>query len=337
MNRSFLIALLLLVTHTTTAQHLNYPKKIKARGDYTHKATGTIFPASIDKYKRKELSTFDRQKNDVDARYEYANFAGKTRVTVYVYPAGPATDARFREEFLNCVFAVSYAAGKQIQDKYTYIPYKKDGYNIAGFSATFEQQGSEKTYLELYECGNWFLKIRVTSSILDSIGITRLSRQFVDTFNPVHLVQSAPLSLQTSVSVSKEAFNDELFLACTIASGLTQVKWVENNVDSMERISGFPGLHLGMYEAGIKGFLSFADTNTTMKVYPDTKKYIDQFHALLDSEFLDEFLLEEYNEVMIVPGNKVFNFASYHQWKMTHPIKIDIHHRYYELACKQKD
>lgn len=335
MYHNLITMLLLVCINTATAQSLYRPKNIKEKGDYTHIATGVVFPVSVEGFQRKKLSTFDKQKNDVDASYELdCPGKGKTKVTVYVYPDSMATNNRFRDNFLDAVLAISYNAGQVLQDKYTYCPYMAEGYKINGFRASFIPHMGKNNWLELYECGKWFLKIRMTTDCLDSAEATALNRKFVETFNPIKLLQSSPLKLTPHTAISKAAFFDSLFLACTIGRSLKELIWVKDNVDSLERTAGFPGLYLDMYIAGIEGFVHFADTNTTMTVGGSTKEFLDIYRSLKENNILAEFIMEENSGVMIVPENRVFNFAAYNEWKKTHPMKEYITRRFYANEYK---
>jgi hypothetical protein len=336
MNRNLLIIFLLLCLQSATAQSLSRPKTIKEKGDYVHKATGTIFPVNVGSFQRTKLSTFDKQKNDVDASYELdCPGKGKTIVTVYVFPGREATDSRFRDNFLAAVLSVSYNAGRELQDKYTYCPYTSEGYKINGFRASFIPDKGKDNWLELYECGKWLLKIRTTTDCLDSAEAIGTSRQFAAVFNPVKLLQSSQLALKPHIAISKEAFFDSLFLGCTIARALKEATWAQKNVDSLERTAGFPGLHLDMHIAGIEEFVHFADTNTTMPEGGSTREFLDIYRSLKQNNLLAEFIMMQKSEVMIVPEDRVFNFHAYNEWEKTHKMKEYINTRFYENSYEE--
>ena len=201
--------------------------------------------------------------------------------------------------------------------------------------ASFIPDGGKDNWLELYECGKWLLKIRITTDCLASEEAIALNQKFVETFNPVKLLQSAPLSLKPYTNISRDAFFDSLFLACTIGSSLKELIWVKDNVDSLERTAGFPGLYLDMHITSIEGFVHFADTVTTMKEVGSTREFLDIYRSLIKNNLLAEFIMEQNKDIMIVPENRVFNFKAYYEWKKTHPMKAYISQRFYANEYKQ--
>jgi len=336
MNRNLLIIFLLLCLNSASAQSFSRPKKIKEKGDYTHIATGVVFPVAVGDFERISLTTFDKKKNDVDASYEFDGpRGGKTKVTVFVYPGGDATDSRFRDNFLAAVLAISYKAGTELQDKYTYCPYTSEGYKINGFRASFLPHEKQNNWLELYECGKWLLKIRITTDCLDSAEAISTSRKFVEVFNPVKLLKVSPLKLTFHTGISENTFADKMLLGCTYFRAKSELLWVKNNIDSLERIAGFPSLYLDMYAAGIYGMLNFADTVTTMSASGQTKEMLDIFRSLKEHNLLSEYLVKKNESVMIVPEGRLLDFKAYDQWVQAHKLNELIQQKFYQNEFKQ--
>ena len=63
---------------------------------------------------------------------------------------------------------------------------------------------------------------------------------------------------------------------------------------------------------------------------------MDDLNEIIDSGFLEEFILDQFNMIMIFSGKKL-DFDSYYKWKEEHPTKINLNERFYVLSYGAKD
>ena len=70
------------------------PHDLRVYGDYTHPSSGAMFPVQLLGMTRDPPHAYDRDELDVSASYPSAAL----KVTVYVYPAGPAVLGRLTYE-----------------------------------------------------------------------------------------------------------------------------------------------------------------------------------------------------------------------------------------------
>jgi hypothetical protein len=332
MNRLLGILLLVVIGGQIKAQQLYEPKLINETGSYRHKATRVTFPVAVHDYKRISIEAFDKKKENIAAKYECTGCMGKTVVSVYIYPAFTATERRLREEFLNSAYGVSLSMPAKVKDKYIPCFYERQGYKLNGCRATFDTDVDGATWLEVYECGGWFFKLRTTSDLLDSTEMAALNRKFVQFFNPTDLVRASPVGGRPQITVGRLALRDESFFACALGSSFYKLDWLQDNVDSLERLAGITDLYLGMNIAGINGFLK--QSIKGMKTVEGVKKYIAELEAVKNAGFLNEFVMEEFDRVMIVPPNQAFDFAGYTKWRQSNRLTIDLRDRYYLLWYK---
>lgn len=325
----FLCLILFFSCNYTFAQRPGKPKKLKVTGDYSHIVTKTVFPETLEGLKRVEVTAFDKPRHDIGVSYENEERGGKTRLSIFIYPVETATDNSFREQYNLCLQSLAYVASRELKLTQQYACIKKDGYTINGYTACFNGDRNTRQALELYQCGQWFMELRITSNLLDTGAIAKLNRSVVNQLDPVAIVKAFPLSQKATINIAPAAFSDSLLLGCTIGRTLAKLIWAKDNVDSMEKLSGFPELYLGLYEAEVNGFLHFADTNTTMKVYPEMENILSQLRALRAAGYLDEFIMDSYGLVMIVPSDRKFDSAGYYKWKKEHPIDFKLTSRYY--------
>lgn len=301
------------------AQKLHKPKKIKKEGDYAQPATNIVFPENIDGYLRSDLSTFDKAETDITATYK----DDKTTITVYIYPAEYASGSYLRREFIYSLKAIAIVNDRNIEAQESLHRYEKNGYKINGFHALVNNPDGTKTALEIYGCGVWHFKIRISTRSLDTMAINDLFAKARAIFKPEELVKISDLSLAPQITISRSALSDSLLLGCTMGEALEEAKWSEH-IDKTELISGFPDVYLDMHISGIKAFIKFADEHKDFMATKTTYDYIDQIRMLIANDFLDEYILEHYNNLLIRSENGNVDFKAYNQWKILHPVDIDM-------------
>ena len=326
----------LLTSFSVNGQDYYEPKKIKSNDDYNHHATNTNFPTAIEDYIRTDITAFDKKKTNIGASYEKIDAKGKTTLTIYIYPVGISSSNLLREEYLNSLKSISKASNKDLKANQKYCFYKKDGYKINGYEAFIDKKENRTlTALQIYQCGSWFLKLRVSSDLLDSTRIDSLNKKIIELFQPLKIVKNSALGLNPAFNVSSNTLGDSLFLGCMMSSGFKKMEWTEKNVDELERASGFPDLYLDMHIESLKDFINFADEHKDWYLATFTKSYIDQIKALVANDFLDEFIMEQFSYVAIVPDNKTFDFKAFEQWKVSYPIDINLNEHFYSIIYER--
>jgi hypothetical protein len=314
----------------------NEPKKIKAKGDYVHSLTQLIFPVKIDDYERVDIYSFDKKNTNVGITYENHKYLGKTTLSIYVYPAGSGTDGRLRDEYLFSLQSIANVSDKGVHAIQNYSSYKKDAYKINGYNAWIvNKSNSTKSVITVYECGKWFFKIRITTDLLDSLGVESLKNKTLDLFQPTILVENAPLNPKADIYFAKAAFRDSIMLGSAMGSAYKKLEWALHNVDSLERASGFPDLYIGMHVESLKAFVNFEKEHNYSKSQT-TIDYLKELNSIIDAGFLKEFIMQQYRMIMITPENMTFDFDTYEKWKLTHPINIDLNKRFFVISYSDK-
>jgi len=333
----------LLLTFTTLTvfcafafgQQYSKPKKLKVEGDYVQEATNILFPIAIDNYERADIYSFDKKRTNIGVTYKNKNGNRKTTLSIYIYPAGSGTEDRVRNEYLNCLQSLANVADHGIQAVQNYCSYKKDGYTFNGFKATVVSESKTKSLLEIYECGNWFFKIRVTSDLLDSLALDSLDKRVLELFPLEKLVKISFLHSRANVYFAKGALRDSILLGCAMGSAYKKIEWAFDNTDSLERAAGFPGLYLDLHVAAWKEFVKFQKEHD-YKMSSFTKDYLAQLNSIIDNGFLEEFIMEQYSMIMIIPENMKNEFGEFDKWKLTHPVTINLNERFYVIELGDK-
>jgi hypothetical protein len=120
-----------------------------------------------------------------------------------------------------------------------------------------------------------------------------------------------------------------------MGSAYKKLEWVIDNVPERERASGFPGHYLEMQLASFNEFVAF-DKKYDYKKTEYTQNYLNQVNSLIDSGYLDEFIMKEFSMVMIVPENHEFDFDGYEKWKTKNEITINLNELFYVISFGQK-
>lgn len=309
------------------------PKNLNAKGIYFHKATKIEFPEKFENFSRTEITAFDRKKKNIGGTYEEQNDLGKTRISIFIYPAGNGEEGRLRYIFLSAEKDMLGTVGNVETRKSYPSKFKMDGFIINGYSSVMKS--NQLSQLTVFECGQWFFKIRITSNLLDTNELKNLENKILETWKPTRLVSQAPLQTRPSILVAQAAAVDELMLGSMAGCALTKLGWARKNVDSLERLSGFPDLYLEMHLEGLKELVGFEKRKSIQEVKKETREYLDQLNQIIDNGFIEEFIMDQYNHIMIVPKNMSFDFIGYEKWKSDHPITASLD-GYYLLSYPAK-
>jgi len=305
-------------------------QKIKAKDSYIHNSTNIRFPLQIENFNRIEINAFDKKKTNIGVTYKNSDLKGETLFTVYLYPAGKANDNRLRNEYINSMQSVANFSKNGINAIQYSVFYKNSGYKINGFKAEINSFDS-KSSLSIFECGKWFFKVRITSENLDSLQIINLENKVLEFFNPTKLVKDSPLNPKADISFARTAFSDSTLLGSAMGSAFKKLSWALENVDSLERASGFPGMYLELHIESLKEFVEFEKKHPKISKTKNTENYLNELNKIIESGFLAEFIMEQYGMIMIVPENRTFDYSGFEMWKKENPITIDLIQRFYEI------
>jgi hypothetical protein len=316
------VVLFILIGNFSHAQDY-YQQKIKAKGDYIQKATNTTFPKQIGKYYRSNITAFDENEENVGVTYQGPGYEGKTTFTVYIYPAGNATEDKLRNEYSKCLRAIFYSTLVSNHAIQALTSYSNSNYKVHGIYTCFPDYET-KTALTIFGCGSWFFKIRITSGNMDTSQINTLQNSITNYFIPSRLVSIKPLNPKVSVYYNKSEITDSVILGSAMKYAFKMIEWVFANVDSFERAAGFSGVYLQMYIEGLKTFTEFEKEHPELTKTSKTSQYLIDLNSIIDNGYLEEFIMDQYNWLLISPDGIVFDLENYDQWKKNNPISINL-------------
>ncbi|MBL7851940.1 MAG: hypothetical protein JNN04_13645 [Cyclobacteriaceae bacterium] len=310
------------------------PGDLVVEGNYVHQVTRVVFPEQIEQYRRKGIRAYDAGRSDVGASYEWRTQAGQSLITVYVYPAGDGREGRLRDAYLGSLNDMRNTVGPGVALVQFPRSNSQDGYRINGFTGTLESMAISR--VTVFECGQWFFKMRTTTNLLDTAEVSVLESRVLESFKPASMVKDFPLNITGSILVTKDAMRDTVMAAATIGSTLQKLSWARQHVDSLERLSGFPDLYLAMHQESINKFLDLAQGNEG-KRKSSTTKYIKEWMRIKESGFLMEYLAEQCQGVVRLPKGTVLDEERYREWKRKYKPKVDLSERFSLVTYKMAE
>ena len=335
MTKRIFSILIIIIGLNCQAQDLISPKKIRFKDGYEHKFSKTEFPQNLENgFELTEVYAFDKKKKNIGATYE-KNSEPKGKLNIYIYPAGDGTEDRLRTEYLTSMQSVANLADNGLGATQYPVKFSGKKFDCNGFKADFKSKNQENSNLSVYECGTWFLKLRLTTKEKDSTQISNLEQSVLETFNPSRLTEQKRLHPKASIYYGKAAFKDSIMLGSIMGSALKKLEWVMDNIPEKERASGFPGHYLELQLASFDEFIAF-DKKYDFKKSEYTQNYLNQINSLIDSGFLDEFIMKEFSMVMIVPENHKFDFDGFEKWKAENEIAINLNELFYVISFNQE-
>ena len=331
----YLQLLFLLFSLNGIAQNPTKPKLIKEKGDYIFKPTKTIFPLEIENYSRKSIYSYDKESRNIGVEYQNSESDFSTKISVYIYPAEDGTEGRLRNEYLKSLQAISDFTNAELTANQFAVKIEGEKYICNGFKAIIHSDKKNQNQLTLYECGTWFLKIRITSNKLNITQINNIENKFLDIFNPTKLTETNLLNLKSDLIIAPAIGKDQIMLEAIMKSAFKKLEWANTNVSENERVSGFPDMYLEMHIESLKNFANFEKENEKI-TNENNKKYISEINKILKSGFLPEFILKQYNMVMIVPEDLKLDFEGYEKWEAENKPSIDLNKLYYLITYPKK-
>lgn len=332
-NTKFIISFLLFFSSfTINGQNLQTPKIIKAKGEYIHRQTKMVFPEKFLSYQRKDIYSFDKKKTNIGVVYE--NEQKQTTISFYVYPAGEGYEGRLRKEYLVAMQSIANFSYNEILATQFAVKHEGEKYICNGFKAIITEEQRKINTLTLFECGQWFFKVRITTNELDSIQTASIEEKIYSQYDPSKLTALNPLNPKANVYLNKSAFKDSVLLGSAMGSAFKKISWALENVKENERASGFPDLYLNLQVESLKAFMEFQHRIKSQKS-DYTKQYLDELQLISDAGFLVEFVMEQFGMVLIIPENTPAKYDEYKVWKLSNNITIDLNQAFYLVSYGQ--
>ncbi len=312
-----IISLFLFISNCGYSQLRNTPKKLKFKDEFIHSETKTEFPKNIDDYNLIDAYSFDKKDENIGVTYEKEN----SKISIYIYPNNVGNEGRLRNEFLS-VYSVIFNKDNDVKNL-KIIHHVGEKFTCNGIRGISKDSNNQNSLLTIFECGTWMYKIRITSNELENQNLIDLEEKIVTKIEPSRLTGLKLFNLQGAISFSKESVKDSTMLVSTMAYTYKKFEWLIKNLKEEEKYSGFQDLYIDMHKDALKQFVLFEHKHKySSKV--ETKEYLKNLNKIIDSPFLNEFLMEQYNMILIVPEDIILDYEKYHKWKKENNFNFEL-------------
>lgn len=327
-NALKILILFIFVSNYGYTQLRSSPKKLKFKNEFIHSETKTEFPKNLDDYILIDAYSFDKKDENVGVTYEKEN----TKISIYIYPDKIGNEGRLRNEFLSA-YSVIFNNDTDVKNL-KIIHHIGEKYTCNGIRGISKDSKNENSLLTIFECGTWMYKIRITSSELNNENLIDLETKILDKIEPSRLTGLKLFKLKGAVSFSNTAMKDSTMLVSTMAYSFKKFEWLIKNLEEREKYSGFQDLYIDMHKEALKQFVLYEHKHKYSSS-EETKEYLKNLNKIIDSPYLNEFLMEQYKMTLIIPNEIILNFEEYRKWKSENnfnlELKLNLSEARYEL------
>ena len=323
--------LLMMDEGRTTYSDLN---KVAANpsSNYFHTESRTVFPFRMGEFERQQIIEFPGNPGKILVIYTAPK--GKLSFTISLTPTNEGTEGRLRNEYLKEIKKLSGEEKSDTLPTPDPIKYVGRNYICNGVQGCFTNQiAGSVSQLTVFECGVWLLGFKLKTNNMDSTQRARLDESLTRRFNPAALTALSPLNLKSNVGFIGDSMKDAETSSAMVNSAFKKMDWATRNVSSKERYSGFPDIYLAMHLESAKEYLRIQGKKMiTGNQKPD--RFFEDLNAISNAGFLPEFIMEEYDRVMIVPDDLKLNFDAYREWKKGRQISASLKEKKYIITYR---
>lgn len=297
--------------------------------------TRTEFPYEISPYQRKQLIASKTQSGKITVIYgNTSSLKDDSGFSIRLIPAGFGTEGRLRNAFVVALKNFSEELDIMQEPIINMVRFNGNSYNPLGIQAVFSSDNKEFSGLTVYECGSWLMEINIHNfkSTLD--GFYQFHNKLVMMMNPSQLTAIKPLYVRPNIDFDKEALKDTIVTSALWASAMKKLDWANDNISQKERAAGFPDMYLEMHVAALSEYLAVQAQKSSLNKSTTIKKLYYDLSALRNAGFLREYIMEQYQHLMIVPNHIHLDFTAYQQWKKGKDLQADIRKKWYTISYR---
>jgi hypothetical protein len=86
-----------------------------------------------------------------------------------------------------------------------------------------------------------------------------------------------------------------------------------------------------MHTESLKAYLEVLDRKKTRSAIEENSRFYTDLKSINDAGYLDEFVMETYENVMIVPAYLYLDFNGYTHWKQARELQVDLLKKRYKI------
>lgn len=296
------------------SQKRKEPVNLKIKGDYTHLPTSATFPVLWSGFQREEILSYDLQNKHIIVSYiQHSNKKSKTIFTLYIYPKKSVDNQRLRDEFSVYETVLNQNSNKGVDLKPMFGSASNDKVKVNYIYSIFDHAMGEpdffkgvkytdkKSLLSIYECGGWGFKIRASSDEMTSDQLAELKTKAENYFGLLDIASKKPLPISRTpdIILSPIIKRDSMMINAVVASAYAKIKWLGENSDKKELLTGFNDMNIESEVYAIEKMIEFYKNHEKdWPMHEDTKKYFGEMIKIADNGKIKDYLYEKYNRLI---------------------------------------
>lgn len=301
------------------------------KSNYLHPETKTLFPYDLGQFERKQIIAYPNDPGKLLAIY--SDKSGKSSIVLSLTPTQDAKEGRLRNEYLKEIRKLSKEVENISLPKPQVLKFRGRNFSNNGVSGTYYNK-KEIAQVTVYECGAWLLGMKVKTQGVDSLNFAKMTEELTQQFNPSRYTALSPLNLKSNVEFNREAMKDTVMSSALANSAFKKMNWAADNVGVRERHSGFPDIYLNMHIAALEEYMRIQGRKKSLSKSAAASEFYNDILALKNADFLAEYIMEQYEEVMNVPPNTKLDFEAYRQWKQGKTIRTRLTDNRYTIIYR---
>ncbi len=296
------------------AQKRNEPVNLQIKGDYTHLPTSAVFPVLWSGFQREEIVSYDLQNKHIVVSYvQKHRKKSKTVLTFYIYPKKLVDNQLLRDEFSIYETVLNQNSNKSVDLKPMFGNISNDKVKVNYIYSIFDHSMGErdffkgvkytdkKSLLSIYECGGWGFKIRGSSDEMTHDQLSELKNKAETYFGVLDIAakKTLPVSHTPDIILSPVIKRDSMMTNAVLASVYAKTKWLGENADKKELLTGFNDMNIESEVYAIDKMIEFYKTHETKwPMHEDTKKYFGEIIRLADNGKIKDYLYDKYKRLI---------------------------------------
>lgn len=299
------------------------------KSNFIHLASNTIFPHLINDFERFRLIVTANQPGKVDVIYKSKK--NNSTFTITLAPGGEAVEGRLRNEYLSGIKQLSKELGKDYLPKPTFMKFIGSRYINNGVKGKYINKEKSFSQFSVFECSSWMLGMKINFEGMEEADLDRFNEELIHYFNPARLTQQKPMNLKSNVDFIGNALKDTVVTGALFGSAVKKINWADTHVNEKERYSGFPDIYLEMHVESLKEYLKILGRKPNRSNVPENARFYVGLKSINDAGFLEEFIVETYDDVMIVPDTVDLDMSGFKAWKSGRELDVDLLKKRYKI------
>ena len=299
------------------------------KSNYIHAETNTVFPHLIEDFERFQLIASVTRPGEVDVIYKSQK--NNSTFTVTLSPGGEAVEGRLRGIYLTGIKQLSKELGKNYLPQPAFLKFRGTKYICNGVQGIYVNDEKSFSQFNAFECGSWILGTKIIAEETSEADFNRLKQDLISYFNPARLTALKPMNLKPNVDFMGDAMKDTMMIGALFGSAVKKINWADENVSEKESYSGFPDIYLNMHVDALKEFLKIIRKKPNRSKVHENANFYTDLNSIDNAGFLPEFIMEAYENVMIVPPSIDLDMNSFYNWKRDRELKVDLLKKRYKI------